>query len=266
MPPITSTRHTLPFDKLSPLDFERMCLWLVQREGFERAEHLGASGSEQGRDIVAWKDGKRFAFQCKRVRSFGPKDAAIELARLSELSREQRPDEVVLLVTCNVSADARSKARSQWRDEATCHIWAVSELDERVKRHEDILAEFFAVGIAEDGRTTTQQVPGAMHYAVFISYANRHQAWAKALQENLNLCDDLSPVFLDQVALSAGRSWIAGLQAALDCSARLVLVGSPEAFASPWVRNELDAFLVAHPHWKAFVIGLRSISACNSLI
>jgi hypothetical protein len=34
-PPITRTTHTLPFDKFSPCDFERLCLWLVEREGFE---------------------------------------------------------------------------------------------------------------------------------------------------------------------------------------------------------------------------------------
>jgi len=74
-PPITGTTHTLPFNKLSPRDFERLCLWLVEREGYKRAEHLGAAGSEQGRDIVAWREGALWAFQCKRVRSFGPKDA-----------------------------------------------------------------------------------------------------------------------------------------------------------------------------------------------
>jgi hypothetical protein len=31
----TRTTHTLPFDELSPRDFERLCLWLVEREGFE---------------------------------------------------------------------------------------------------------------------------------------------------------------------------------------------------------------------------------------
>jgi len=54
-PPITRTTHTLPFDKLSPRDFERLFLWLVEREGYERAEHLTAAGSEQGRDVVAYK-------------------------------------------------------------------------------------------------------------------------------------------------------------------------------------------------------------------
>ena len=36
------TLHTLPFDKLSPRDFERLCLWLVEREGYERAGHMPA--------------------------------------------------------------------------------------------------------------------------------------------------------------------------------------------------------------------------------
>jgi hypothetical protein len=34
-PEITGTTHTLPFDKLSPRDFERLCRWLVEREGYE---------------------------------------------------------------------------------------------------------------------------------------------------------------------------------------------------------------------------------------
>ena len=39
-PPITRTTHTLPFDKLSPRDFERLCLWLVKREGYLRYREL----------------------------------------------------------------------------------------------------------------------------------------------------------------------------------------------------------------------------------
>jgi HJR/Mrr/RecB family endonuclease len=62
-PALTGSAHTLSFEKLSAVDFERLCLWLVTREGFERAEHLGEAGNEQGRDVVAWKNGRRFAFQ-----------------------------------------------------------------------------------------------------------------------------------------------------------------------------------------------------------
>ena len=104
-PPITSTTHTLPFNRLSPRDFERLCLWLVEREGYERAEHLGAAGSEQGRDIVAWREGALWAFQCKRVQRFGPRDALAEVEKVLALPQKSRPAVLVFLVTCDVSAN-----------------------------------------------------------------------------------------------------------------------------------------------------------------
>jgi hypothetical protein len=51
-PSLISTRKLLPFGELSPLEFEGMCLWLVERQGFLRPQHLGEAGSEQGRDIA----------------------------------------------------------------------------------------------------------------------------------------------------------------------------------------------------------------------
>ena len=83
-PALTGTSHTLPFEKLAPLDFERLCLWLVQREGYARAEHLGEAGSEGGRDVVAWKDGRRVVFQCKRVKTFTAAHARAEIEKLRE--------------------------------------------------------------------------------------------------------------------------------------------------------------------------------------
>ena len=109
--PITGTTHTLPFDKLSPRDFERLCLWLVEREGYERAEHLGAAGSEQGRDIVAWHEGALWAFQCKRVQRFGPRDALAEVEKVVALPEDQRPAAYVFLVTCDVSANTCRQIR-----------------------------------------------------------------------------------------------------------------------------------------------------------
>jgi hypothetical protein len=32
-PEIIGTNHILPFGELAPLQFERLCLWLVEREG-----------------------------------------------------------------------------------------------------------------------------------------------------------------------------------------------------------------------------------------
>ena len=139
----TRTKHPLPFERLSPRDFERLCLWLVEREGYQRAEHLGASGGELGRDVQAWREGRRWAFQCKRVRRFGPADALTEVDKLLSLPADQRPAELVFLVTCDVSANARQQARERWGDEHTCHFWAGTELDHRVKQHDEIVDEFF---------------------------------------------------------------------------------------------------------------------------
>ena len=157
-PPITRTTHTLPFDKLSPRDFERLCLWLVEREGYERAEHLGAAGSEQGRDIVAWSEGALWAFQCKRVRSFGPKDALAEVEKVLALSEAERPVGLVFLVICNVSANTRQQVRERCVGEMECAFWAGTELDEKVKQHPDIVEEFFTGNQARTETTVSATV------------------------------------------------------------------------------------------------------------
>src|SRR4051812_16509519 len=142
-PSRTGGAHTLPFEKLAPGDFERLCLWLVQREGYSRIEHLGEAGSEGGRDVVAWKDGRRFVFQCKRVRAFNTSQARKEIEKLRDLPVADQPHEFVFVVARAVRADTRDAIRKIWGDEATCHFWSGNELDERVKRHPDVLEEFF---------------------------------------------------------------------------------------------------------------------------
>jgi 5-methylcytosine-specific restriction endonuclease McrA/Holliday junction resolvase len=144
-PPITLTTHTLPFDKLSPRDFERLSLWLVEREGYERAEHLGAAGSEQGRDIVAWREGQLWAFECKRVQRFSPGHALGELEKLLSLPQDERPTGIVFLVTCNVPAKTRQQVRERCAGAMECHFWAGAELDAKIKQHPDIVREFFRV-------------------------------------------------------------------------------------------------------------------------
>ncbi len=142
--PITRTNHQLPFDRLSSEDFERLCLWLVEAEGFENVEYLGEGGSEQGRDIVAYRDNRRWVFQCKRVVQFGPKAAEREIEKLDSLPETEKPDELVFIVTRPVTARTRSHARKLWRSKESCHFWSGAELDRRVKQQQDILSEFFA--------------------------------------------------------------------------------------------------------------------------
>ena len=152
-PRMTGGSHPLPFDKLAPLEFERLCLWLVTREGYERAEHLGEAGSEQGRDVVAWKNGCRVVFQCKRVQAFNAAVAKKEIEKLRSLPAEVQPADLMFVVSRTVSADLRAAIRAVWGDEGSCHFWVGNELDERVKRHPEILREFFQLppeGLSEE--------------------------------------------------------------------------------------------------------------------
>jgi hypothetical protein len=52
---------------------------------------LGAAGSEQGRDVVAWRQGQLWVFQYKRVRNFHPAGAEAEVDKGLGLPGELRP-------------------------------------------------------------------------------------------------------------------------------------------------------------------------------
>jgi hypothetical protein len=152
-PPITRTTHTLPFDKLSPRDFERLCLWLVEREGYTHAEHLGLAGSEQGRDVIAYKPTSQgeelWYFQCKRYRSIRAKTLKDEVNKYLKLAQKKphlKPFGVVFVVSCALSADAREKVGAYCEQhELAYKFWALTELDLRVKQYPDLLREFFGL-------------------------------------------------------------------------------------------------------------------------
>ncbi len=176
-PPRIRTTRPLPFNALTAEDFERMCFWLVKREGFDSAEYLGEAGSDQGRDIVASCDGRRFVFQCKRVRRFGPKAVEAEIAKLRQLPSSEQPDEIVFVVSRAMSPKARKMARDLW-GKARCHFWTGAELDERTKRHPNIVAEFFDLGVQSGGLKDTSFEPAKRPTPSYPDVATRKLAEA----------------------------------------------------------------------------------------
>src|ERR1700732_256462 len=90
-------------------------------------------------------------------------------------------------------------------------------------------------------------------YDAFISYAHRYQDWVRVLQKNLERClaaaGVAGKVFIDDVDLASGHSWVAQLQTGLGRSDRLVLVATPEALASPRVADEWQSFIATYPNW-----------------
>ncbi len=146
-PKVTATTHTLPFDKLSPRDFERLCLWLVKRNGWLRPEHLGEAGSEQGRDVVAWKaidQGEQlWFFQCKRYKSIGPATLNKGVDKYNALPQTERPHGIVFVTNAVISKKTRDAVAARCREHGyACEFWTHTELDERVKACPEIVREW----------------------------------------------------------------------------------------------------------------------------
>jgi hypothetical protein len=145
------TKHLLPFSELSPAQFERLCLWLVESEGFDRPQYVGEQGSDGGRDIVAYKasqsGGELWYFQCKRykrITSFDLKSEVDKINRLSTRLPKKRPIGIIFVVSSPVPAATRDAISDYCDSQRYKHeFWAHAELDRRVKRHSDIVDEFF---------------------------------------------------------------------------------------------------------------------------
>lgn len=155
-PTITRTTHTLPFDRLSPQDFERLCLALLPREGFENPLHYGGeAGGEQGRDIVTRRDGELWYVQCKRVKRCGPKVLLDEIEKIRGLMERDlglHPAGVLFIVSCNVSATARDRASKRCVELGlVCEVWAHTDLDTRLQPHRDIIQRFFSQWVLATG-------------------------------------------------------------------------------------------------------------------
>jgi len=150
-PDVTKSNHVLLFNELSPAQFERLCLWLVEREGYLRSEHLGEAGSEQGRDVIAYRvteSGEHlWYFQCKRYQTISAATLIKEVEKYNKLVESdptKKPFGIVFVTNAKLSIYSRKKVREFCSKHGyEVEFWARTELDMRVKKHEDIVEEFF---------------------------------------------------------------------------------------------------------------------------
>jgi len=84
-----------------------------------------------------------------------PKDVLAEIYKIVALPDSLRPAALVFLVACDVSDNTRQKAREHCGKGLECHFWAGTELDAMVKRHPDIVKEFFRE-VGGDERPTSE--------------------------------------------------------------------------------------------------------------
>src|ERR1051325_3251207 len=142
-PNIITTRTVLPYDLLSPAEFERLCYWLLEKEGYSRVQHLGDAGSDQGRDVSAYEHtgtGEALTyFQCKRYNQISASILTAEVDKYIELMSSdpaKRPEQIIFVTNARISDQIREKVRKYCADrDLACDFWARTELDFRVKAH-----------------------------------------------------------------------------------------------------------------------------------
>lgn len=154
---ITSTRHILPFENLSPDQFTRLCHWIVERSSdFDSVEYYDLSG-DKNRDVIAYKvakKGKRkkWYFQCKRYKkiSFSAfRDELEAIKKHSDEDAEFKPDMIVFVTGCSVSPSCKDEVKNYAKSLSLGFVafWTNIELDEKAKSTEGVLEEFFTGGI-----------------------------------------------------------------------------------------------------------------------
>lgn len=98
-------------------------------------------------------------------------------------------------------------------------------------------------------------------YDAFISYSHQNRPVARWLHQALEFFGRTgrgraSHIFRDETNLGAGGALSDEIVARLARSRRLILLASPEAAASPWVRRELDWWWERHESYDDVVVVL----------
>ncbi len=170
------TEAALPFERLSPPDFERLCLALLAAEGHTRIRHWGAAGAEDGCDLVsAAGDGRPVVTQCKRVRSLGPTAAVAEVRKVLAKPPSPTPAVWALLATCALSRATEERLAEIVDGAFEVELCGLTELDRRLRRHPDLVDWFFGPAAGAAVEPTLW----------WLSAAPADRAWAEALARDL---------------------------------------------------------------------------------
>ncbi|MCL5035987.1 MAG: TIR domain-containing protein [Chloroflexi bacterium] len=157
---VTSTRHILPFGKLSSENFERLCFWIIEElPDFDEVQHYGGVG-DKNRDIIAYKhspSGKReqWYFQCKNYKKVSPSIFKTELDAIREHSnnnKDFKPDVIIFVAGCRISPRCKDDVNKHAKllSLGPIYFWGEVELDEKAKMVEGVVEEFFRGGISPD--------------------------------------------------------------------------------------------------------------------
>jgi tetratricopeptide (TPR) repeat protein len=191
---LTSTRHILPFGELSPSQFERLCFWLVAREGYLDLEYYGEAGADRGRDVIGHRladDGGQelWVFQCKRYGRIRSGDLKAEVDKIRVIPSDcpgGSPEGIVFVTSATVSARTRDDVKRYCSSQGLqCKFWARAELDHLAKKYDDVLEEFFHIsGTSRPRERSTAARPSVPHQlpAAPIDFTGRARERAELLE------------------------------------------------------------------------------------
>lgn len=148
-PSVTASNHILPFQRLSSDDFARLTFWILKRSPkYQKVEYYDGMGDRQ-RDVVAHTlDNKKHYYQCKKYQQISATTLKKELDLLKphcDKNPEFKPDEIIFIVGCRISPQARDGVKQYGviLGFVNITIWSEVELDERAKATDGVLEEFF---------------------------------------------------------------------------------------------------------------------------
>jgi hypothetical protein len=168
------------------------------------------------------------------------RDHSADVGIKSVVFFETRPTNGVMVVEAMSADPGLSGARPVPIDADHISISKPSSRDTtlyRVVRHfvDEVL---IPARLGVKARWREEAIPTCNEFDVFISHSSAQRAWVEAFASNLRLAG--KSVFLDFWRLIPGRDWIDGLRTGLASCKSAILVVSPEALQSGWVREEYE--------------------------
>lgn len=162
----TRTYGSLHFTDLEPGRFEVLTLQIVYRmRRWERLDHFGAAGSDDGIDISAvelLENGKRDThhFQCKRYEKLS-KNQLQKIVKNYVADNSQLADYYYLVCGCNPSKDAITGFNKACEEAGIKHfmIWSASYLEALLYTdYHDILFGFFGINLTGKRNNTISSI------------------------------------------------------------------------------------------------------------
>jgi hypothetical protein len=151
-PPVESAEQVLPFGRLTPENFERLCLRLARLDGTPvRCRRYGVPGQKQyGIDFYSRVPSGRYAtYQCKRYETINAADIVAAVDAFLDGKWFPRSERFVFCSAANFDRTELEETIEEQTDRlAKCGsvefgVWDAESLSTRLRHHEDIVALFF---------------------------------------------------------------------------------------------------------------------------